>query len=405
MSLIRFTKIIEKMLSFQLLKLLLVWFVVLASPAISADEAKPAATDESVDKSEAAVPAADWPVFRGNALATGVARSTLPQQPELLWTRRVEDGAFEATAVIADGTVYVGDVMGKFLAVRLSDGEPLWEFHSEAGFAAPGGVHDNRVYVGDLDGRFYCFDRQTGDRIWSFEADAEIDGGASFHGQHVLIGSQDATLYCLDAATGDLVWKHEIDDQIRCWPTIVDQRVFLAGCDGKLHIIDVNNGQPIDSVPIDAPTGSTPAVRGDCVYFGTEGAEFLCVNWKEPKVVWRFPAARSGDSFRSSAAVIDDLVIFGGRDRRLHALRADDKKEVWSFATRGYVDSSPVVVGDRVFVGSADGRLYAVDRTSGKLAWQYEAGGRFTASPAVADGRLVIGNENGTLYCFGKKAE
>jgi outer membrane protein assembly factor BamB len=80
-----------------------------------------------------------------------------------------------------------------------------------------------------------------------------------------------------------------------------------------------------------------------------------------------------------------------------------DGKELWKFATRAKVDSSPVVVDKRVFVGSNDGRLYALDHATGKKVWEYEAGGHFVASPAVADGRLVIGNTDGTLYCFGEK--
>ena len=92
--------------------------------------------------------------------------------------------------------------------------------------------------------------------------------------------SQDATLYCLMAETGDLAWKHMIDDQIRCAPTIVDNRAFLAGCDGRLHIIDIDKGKPVDHVNIDAPTGVTPAVLNDHVFFGTEAGVFFGIDWK-----------------------------------------------------------------------------------------------------------------------------
>ena len=39
---------------------------------------------------------------------------------------------------------------------------------------------------------------------------------------------------------------------------------------------------------------------------------------------------------------------------------------MWTFATRGKVDSSPVIVGDKVVVGSDDGRLYMVSLKDGK---------------------------------------
>ena len=105
----------------------------------------------------------------------------------------------------------------------------------------------------------------------------------------------------------------------------------------------------------------------------------------------------------SSAAVTADRVIIGGRDKRLHCIDRASGKGVWTFQTRGEVESSPVVCGDAIIVGSGDGRLYCVGLADGKERWAYEIGAAVTASPAVADGRIVIGAEDGSVYCFGAK--
>jgi eukaryotic-like serine/threonine-protein kinase len=81
----------------------------------------------------------------------------------------------------------------------------------------------------------------------------------------------------------------------------------------------------------------------------------------------------------------------------------EDGKVLWTFATRGKVDSSPAVCGNRVVVGSDDGRLYMVDLGDGSEIWRYEIGESLTASPAVAGGRIVIGSEDGKVYAFGAK--
>jgi outer membrane protein assembly factor BamB len=218
----------------------------------------------------------------------------------------------------------------------------------------------------------------------------------------VLFGSQDATLYCLNAKTGELVWKYTAGDQIRCSPTIVGDRAFVAGCDGKLHIVDLTKGEAAASVPIDSPTGSTPAVLGDHVFFGTNGSTFYSVDWKNASVTWNYKPDRAG-SIQSSAAVAEDIVAYGGQDKGLHALKPGSGDELWTFTAKAKIDSSPVICGERVYVGASDGRVYGIDRKSGEKSWEYEAGGKFTAAPAIAAGRLVIGNTNGTLYCFGKK--
>ena len=102
-------------------------------------------------------------------------------------------------------------------------------------------------------------------------------------------------------------------------------------------------------------------------------------------------------------AKLPGFVVFGGRDRLLHCVRRADGQAVWSFSTRGKVDSSPVVCGDKVVVGSDDGRLYVVSLAQGKELWTYEVGQPIESSPAVARGKVVIGANDGGVYCFGER--
>ncbi|HEY1603300.1 MAG TPA: PQQ-binding-like beta-propeller repeat protein [Pirellulales bacterium] len=342
-----------------------------------------------------------WPVFRGNATSDGVATSTLPPEPTLIWKRSIKDGMFEATPAIVDGVVYIGGLNGYFYALDLKSGEEKWGFFSELGFRAPAAVRDGLVYVGDTEGRFVCLDAATGESKWGLSTDAEINAGANFYQNNVIIGSQNGTLYALDAKTGKEAWKYSIDNMIQCSPTIVENRVFLAGCDSVLHIIDLDNGQRVAQVEIGDPTGVTPAAVGDMVYFATQGARVFCVNWRQAKVVWTYEHDKKKSPYQSSPAVGQDMVVIGGRDRMIHGLRATTGDEAWIFPTKRVVDASPVIVGDRVFVGAGDGRVYGLKLASGEKVWEYEAGGDFIGSPAVAAGRMVVAGGNGDVFCFG----
>lgn len=342
-----------------------------------------------------------WPLFRGDPQMRGVAECALPEKPALLWQFAVKNGAFEGTAAIADGVAYIGDMDGELHALALSDGSKKWEFATDSSFIASPSVRNGRVYLGDVDGRFVCLDAATGKPLWSFEAQAEIDGCANFLGARIVFGSQDATLYCLEQDSGKLVWKHAIDDQIRCAPTLIEGHAFVAGCDSRLHIIDASTGTEKASVDIQSPTGVTPAAEGDRVYFGTEAGTFFAIDWRKAEVVWTFSASDQSQAFRSSPALANGRVFFGGRDKRLHALDAHSGKELWAHVAKTRIDASPVVVGDRVFFGSGDGRLTAVDARDGRVAWEHEVRGGFTGSPAVAADRLVIASDAGVVYCFG----
>jgi len=417
-----------------------------ARPAANAAVGKDAGNDNAAPPQQAG---RNWPLFRGDSQSSGVARTTLPANPELLWQFKVKDGGFESTAAIVDGVVYIADLDGVVYALRLADGSKLWSRKVAFSFNASPSVRDGRIYIGDIDGRFYCLDAKTGKSLWNlppasddppvplkpaaegesseptaaankdnndqaaegpaktvpyFETGAEINSAATFYKDNVLVGSQDAVLYCLGAKTGKLVWKHEIEDQIRCTPTVAGDRTFVAGCDSRLHIIDLKTGKEVGSVDIEAPTGVTPAVRGDMVYFGTEGGAFFAIDWKKPRIVWRYRDTRNQQAYRSSPAVTDKLVVVGSRSKHVRAFDPKTGQQKWVFTARRRVDSSPVIVGDRIFVGSDDGKLYALSAATGKSEWDYAVrGASFISSPAVADGRLVIASDEGVVYCFGKK--
>jgi outer membrane protein assembly factor BamB len=117
------------------------------------------------------------------------------------------------------------------------------------------------------------------------------------------------------------------------------------------------------------------------------------------EVKWRY-RDRNFPYF-ASAAVTEDRVIIGGRDKRLHCIKRDSGEAAWIFQTRGQVDSSPVICRDAVVVGSQDGRLYCLNLADGKERWAYEMGAPVTASPAVSDGLIVIGAEDGTVLALG----
>jgi outer membrane protein assembly factor BamB len=364
--------------------------------ALAGIDAAPASPIRVTDKS--------WPLFRGDTLASGVARSKLPDKLDLVWSMKVAGGAFESTPAIEGGVCYLADMDGKLYALNLADGKEVWTHKIDGGFIASPSVRGDLLYIGDIDGKFYAFDRKAGgEPKWTHQGDAQIDSGANFWKENVLFGSQDANLYCLNAKSGEAVWKFAIQDQIRCMPTVVGDRSFVAGCDSTFHIIDLTQGKEVAAVPIEAPTGVTPAVLGDLVFFGTESGTLFGVNWKEAKVAWKVEDKASAQPMRGSPAVQEGILVIGTRSRRVQAHNPVNGDELWTFAAKQRIDSSPVIVGQKVFVGAADGRLYALDLKTGKELWQYQAAGGFTGSPAVADGKLLIATDRGEVLCLGTK--
>jgi outer membrane protein assembly factor BamB len=367
---------------------------------------------------DAAAPADAWPMARGCPSGTGQSATMLRLPLTEKWHRVLEKTAFGAVPVIADGAIYLGDLDGTFHALDLATGATKWTFKAEAaGFPSAAAVSltpaQPLVVVGDDTGVVRAFNAATGTLSWEYETEGEISGGptilASDAGGRVLVGSQDASLSCLQLADGKALWKHSIADQIRCSPTVArsgdGDRVFLAGCDGKLHVIDVQSGEEKAAVPIDGPTGTTPATHGDRVFFGTEGGGFFAIDFLKAEVAWRAQSAVNGQSYRSSAAIACDLVIVGSRGKAVEAFSCADGTRKWRHPMRGKVDASPIVAateGGRLVALVADsaGKIVALDAATGETAWEFDAGGGFSAGAAAAAGHLVIASDDGTVWCF-----
>ena len=345
-----------------------------------------------------------WASFRGSLEMTGQSAAKLPDQLELLWTKKYDD-SFEATPAIADGEIYLPSVMGKCYALSLKDGAEKWKFASPDEDPAKSSpcVAGNLIVYGDDVGAIRGLDRATGKEVWKFDAQAEILCSPTLIEGKILVGAYDNFLYCLDPATGKLNWKVETQGPVHCSPTYLGGSVAVAGCDGFLRFVTVADGKQSDPVEIGGNIASTPAAVGGRLFFGTMNESVVGVDWKQKKIVWEFRNAGRSFPFYASPAVYEDLVIIGGRDKSVHALSQSDGSERWSYKAKARVEGSAVVVGERVFVGSHDGNVYGFEAKTGKKVWEYLAGSAVISSPAVADGRLIIANSEGSIFCFGQK--
>lgn len=379
-----------------------------------------------------------WPSFRGDAALTGTSAATPPAELNELWSLPAPDG-IEATAAIVgtarSGEVYAATLGGRLLRLDAATGDIVWEYKTDADGDGPNAfrpgfksspavaVFSGVIVVGDEDGFVHGVNRTDGSRRWVFETGAEIISSATVvvtntdppkqvPDETVLIGSYDNTLYAIDARRGGEVWRLETDGYVHCTPAVAadpgvpsGRVTFVAGCDETLRVVDVGTGAERLAMPLGSYLISSPAVAGEFLYLGTYQGETVAVNWKKGEIAWRAkPEAGRDLPIHSSAAVTDDAVVIGGRDKLIRRHDRATGEVLWATPARGRVDSSPVIAGGTVYVGSADRRLYAIDLATGEKKSTTDLGRAVVASPAVAEGLLVIGTtgSNGKLFAFGE---
>jgi outer membrane protein assembly factor BamB len=361
----------------------------------------------------AAVPASppagagkDWPLFRGDVRLTGVSSLALREPLTPAWTFQAGAG-IESTATISDGVVYVGGLDGVLYALDLASGAVRWKYEAGQPIKASPSVAHGTVYVGDDAGVFHAVDAAGGRRRWVFRTEAAIVSSATPVGDRVVFGSNDNTVYALAASDGAPAWKLATGSYVYATPAVLEEdgeiSVVIAGCDGLLRVVRVRDGHQIKQVETGGYMGASPALRGMRAFVGTFENQFVAVDLRAGKVLWRYEHPERKFPFYASAALSGDQIIVGGRDKMVRALRQDDGREVWSHSLRGRVDASPLVAGERIVAASTAGELVMLDARTGKPVWQFDTGAGMTASPSLASNRLVISTTAGTVHAFGGK--
>ena len=347
-----------------------------------------------------------WAMHRGGAALLGVAPGSLPDELTLRWQFKTEGPVLSSAAVYA-GRVYIGSNDGQLYALNLKDGSRCWTFKTEDAVESSPCVLGGKVFFGSADTHLYAVDAESGALRWKYKTGDKILGAPNWslapedRKPRILVGSYDNHLHCVDAESGKAVWTYQTENFINGAPAIAEGKAVFGGCDGILHVVSLADGKMLRELKIGAYIASSASLLGGRAFFGHYENRFLSVDITQGEVTWSY--GQNNFPYFSSPAVTEDRVVFGGRDKRLHCVQRASGKPVWTFATRGHVNSSPVICGNKVVAGSDDGRLYIVSLDQGKEVWSYEIGRAVSGSPAVAGGLVIVGSEDGCVYAFGMK--
>lgn len=343
---------------------------------------------------------ADWSYPRGDASASGVTKTQLPEQLDVAWEFRAGD-AIESTPIVSGDRVFVADASGTLYALGREKGEEIWKKQYDTGFLVSPVVAEGQLVITDWDGKIFVLSTENGEEIWTRETQSEINGSPAIYKDKVLVASSDAKLYCFRFRDGEPVWTYEADDQIQCSPTIAGDRTFLGGCDGKLHIVDLETGQAAgESLPLEGPSGSTPAVQGDVAVVPTHGGVVFAFDWKKKQQLWRYEDPAQAQEYRNSAAVTESVAIVSSQRKQVDAIDLKTGKQLWRHTLKRFADASPVVAGNDVWIPASDGRLLRLSLADGNLKWSYEVRGSFIGGVAIADDALFVADDDGIVRCF-----
>ncbi len=195
-----------------------------ASPAVSGDTVVVPYSSGEVTAFNAATGDLKW--------ADAVIRST-----RTLAVSGLTDVA--ASPVIHDGVVYATGVSGRTIAVRLSDGERIWE--QNVGSASTPAVSGNAVFVVDLEDKLIAMDRANGKVFWKAELPVvrkkrffSTWAGPTLAGNVLWMVSNDRRMIGIQPSTGNIVVDRALPSPAYVKPIAAGGQLLVLSADGSL---------------------------------------------------------------------------------------------------------------------------------------------------------------------------
>lgn len=354
----------------------------------------------------AAVPAADWPTFRG------AARTAVAPDTDLL------------EAWPADGPTLVWETKG-----------------AGRGYASPA-VAGKRIFTlgdglstaDDTDEYLTCFDRATGRQLWKTKTGQPWANGQeswqssrstpTVDGDMVYVLSPHGQLVACVAATGKEVFRVDLPAQFGgkkgdSWgyseSVLVDGNKLVCTPGGEqatIVALDKKTGRPLWGCPVPGDRGAGHAsivkakLAGREIYVQTTASGALGVDGKTGTLLWTYPIDKT-TAVIPTPIVRDDLVFFSAGYKRGGALLRQKPGPGGTVTVEEVYGLKPelankhggvVLIGDYLYGGSDDQPIpFCAELATGKIVWKQRGSGKNSMAVAAADGHLYIRYADGTL--------
>jgi outer membrane protein assembly factor BamB len=313
--------------------------------------------------------------------------------------------------VVADGTLFLGSIEGKLVALNAGDGNRLWEVSLETPKVAIYGtptVDGELVYIGGYNGKIYAFTRDKGALRWVYpRADnlQPIVGGPVVALGKIYFGSSDSSdgkLYALDAATGDWEWEFKTGGKIWSTPVIDDGTVYIGSFDKKLYALDATTGKKKwETAEVGGAIAATPVVYNNTVYFGSFDRYLYAVDATDGSLKWK-SEVEAGKWFWAKPIIYNNTVYAPSLDGKVYILDAESGHELIDAIDLGSpVSSSPVLVDGLIIIASGEGRVYSLDTANNQVKPLADVREKVDAPLWASNGVIYVHTqEHETLYAL-----
>lgn len=196
-----------------------------------------------------------------------------------------------AGVAIQRGVAYAGFAAGKLAAIRIKDGEVLWE----AQVSQPRGntelerisditsdpvVDDEQVCAVSFQGRTACFDTAQGNQLWSRDISSYTD--LMVLSKYLYLSDSIGSVIALDKTNGATAWKNgDLLYRRVIAPYAFGKFVVVGDFEGYLHALNIDDGSFAARIRLDGGAiVATPIGMDDGLLVRTRGGELYSLSIK-----------------------------------------------------------------------------------------------------------------------------
>jgi outer membrane protein assembly factor BamB len=247
------------------------------------------------------------------------------QEGKRRWQRMYGD--IEATPLLYEGRIYLGNSWGSLLCIELQQGDIVWQFdlsdnRSLKGIRSSPAADDGTVVFGADDGAVYALDLQTGKERWRTETGAPIAAPPSIETGRVYIGNTAGHFYALDLNTGEIVWTFSAGTPMYSNALLVGGQAIVCTLGGAIYSFDARDGRLAWKTDIGSPMNSGPVAAGEYLYVGTLKKELCSLRLTDGKLVWK---TTLNGRVKTAPAVAYRYVFVATDDRTILAFRGSEQ--------------------------------------------------------------------------------
>jgi len=161
----------------------------------------------------------------------------------------------------ANGVAYVGYDDGTVVAIRLEDGQKVWE----QAIAEPEGRSEiermadidgdmqlgtDEVYAVSYHGQVMAISASNGQPLWNHEVGSA--NGLAITADKLLLSDTQGNVWALDRATGNSLWKQDLlARRVLTTPVVQGDYGVVGDFEGYLHWFRLDNGQVVGRVKVE----------------------------------------------------------------------------------------------------------------------------------------------------------